>query len=134
MILYYLNICDEELSYENHEVLFAIGLFSSETKAKETAEYYLSGVSGFKDYKCHYNIVEKNVIGDPSATKFYMVCGWDENENYDAVNVIESEIYSDEEAATGKLSEMKKQHKRTEWTVDFYIVDECLWKEGFVRA
>ena len=131
--MFQLVFCDKELSYEDHREMFCIGIFSSFDKAKETAEDYLHHVEGFKDYDCYYEIIEKDLEGH-GGSEVFVVCGWDENEDMDEVNIIESHCFEQEDAARGHMLTMQQNYDRMRWSVSRYVVDQCLWKEGFVRV
>ena len=108
---------DMSLSYENYKEEFMIGLFSTFAKANQTAKHYQRNIQGFSDYPCDYLIIPKNVIGTTNnIRKVFMVEGWNVNENLDEIDIIESDCFTDENTA-----------KR-------YTIDECLWKDGFVRV
>ncbi|MDE7300415.1 MAG: hypothetical protein K2N94_16585 [Lachnospiraceae bacterium] len=137
--LYRLILGDDELAYENYREEFDIGVFSSREKAERIAAHYLKHVEGFKDYKCSYRIVEKklfageNDIGEP-CDEVYMVYGWNENENGDEVEIVESECFADEFAAKQAMAVMKEKYVRSEWSFCRYRVDEWKWTDGFVRV
>ncbi len=132
--LYQLVFCDNELSYEDHQEEFLIGIFSSLERAGETAELYLYHVTGFKDYNCSYRIEEKKVFGIPLHDKVYIFWGWNENQNMDEVDIIESDCYTQESEAKQKMINIQGIHLRTNWCIDQYTIDKCLWKDGFVRV
>lgn len=132
-VLYQLVFYDNELSYEDHREEFLIGIFSSIEKAEETVELYLYHVTGFRDYNCSYGIKEKKVFGKPLHDKVYIFWGWNENQNMDEVNIIESDCYTRKSEAKQKMINMQAIHYRTNWCIDQYTIDECLWKDGFVR-
>ena len=66
--------------------------------------------------------------------KVFMVEGWNVNENLDEIDIIESDCFTDENTAKQELLEMKQNNDRSEWTLNRYTIDECLWKDGFVRV
>lgn len=131
---FFLKICDKELSYSNHKCEFSIGIFSSYKNAEKTAKHYLKNVNGFKDYKCDYEIINKELVGDVQCDKVYIVIGWNENDSHDETDTVESDCYADRERAMKELEIMKQRYHRKEWSIDEYMVDKCLWKEGFIRA
>lgn len=132
--LYQLIFCDEELSYEEYKEEFTIGIFSSLDKARETAAYYASHIDGFKDYDCSYRIVEKKVSDSQTTGAVYIIFGWNENQNCDAIEIIESECFTQEEAAKQHSIELQERYGRSNWCIDKFTIDACLWKEGFVRV
>lgn len=126
---------DMSLSYENYKEGFMIGLFSTFAKANQTAKHYQRNVQGFSDYPCDYLISPKNVIGIiDNIQKVFMVEGWNVNENLDEIDIVESDCFTDENTAKQELLEMKQNNDRSEWTLNSYTIDECLWKDGFVRV
>lgn len=133
--IYNLMMIDEESSYDNHIEAFNIGFFSSYDKAVKTAKRYLAEVGGFKDYNVAYQITEKSVIGCSGSlsTDIYVIYGWNENDEFDTVDVIESNCYVNKNEAELKLNELKASYYRTEWCIDKYVIDECKWQEGFVK-
>ena len=136
-IVYNIVMIDLELSYDNHIEAFNIGFFSSRNKAEEIAKKYLAEVSGFKDYNVIYQIVEKYVIGSADGlmpSEVFIICGWNENDDLAAIDVIESNCYVIEQKAEQKLNELKSNYCRKEWCIDKYIIDECYWQEGFARV
>ena len=134
--IYNLIMIDKEASYDNHIEAFNIGFFSSYDKALKTAKRYLTEVGGFKDYNVAYQITEKSIIGytDSLSTDIYIICGWNENDELDAIDVIESNCYVNKNEAEQELKELKASYNRTEWCIDKYLIDECKWQEGFVKV
>lgn len=63
----------------------------------------------------------------------YIICGWNENDELDEIDVIESSCYVIKEEAEQKLNELKLSYNRKNWCINKYKIDECDWKEGFVR-
>ena len=51
----------------------------------------------------------------------------------DAIDVIESNCYVNKNEAEQKFNELKASYYRTEWCIDKYVIDECKWREGFVK-
>lgn len=133
--IYNLMMIDEESSYDNHIEAFNIGFFSSYVKAVKTARRYLTEVEGFKDCNVAYQITEKSIIGctDSLSTDIYVIYGWNENDELDAVDVIESNCYVNKNEAEQQLNELKASYYRKEWCIDKYTIDECKWLEGFVK-
>ena len=134
-IVYNLNLIDEESSYENHTEAFNIGFFSCCDLALQTAERYLREIAGFKDYRVSYQITEKRVIGcaDRLPASVYIVYGWNENDDLDEIDLIESDCYANKSEAEQRLREMKANQCREKWCIDQYIIDQCHWNEGFVK-
>ena len=134
-VVYNLNMIDMESSYDDHIEAFNIGFFSSRDKAEKTAKKYLTEVNGFKDYNVTYKITEKRVIGsDLMLSDLFVVYGWNENNELDEIDVIESSCYTIKQEAEQKLNELKSSCYRKEWCIDKYIIDECNWQEGFVKV
>ena len=135
-LVYNLTMVDEELSYDNHIEGFDIGFFSSYDKAEKTATKYLTEVDGFKDYNVTYQITEKRVIGytDNLSTGVFIIYGWNENDELDEIDIIESNCYVNKSEAEQELKELQASYCRKEWCIDKYIVDEGNWKGGFVRV
>lgn len=135
-IVYNLMMIDIGSSYGEHTEAFNIGFFSSRDKAENVAKKYLNNVKGFKDHNVTYQITEKLLIGyDDSImlSEIFIVYGWNENEDFDEINIIESDCYANKQNAEQKLNELKSKYSRKEWCIDKYIIDECNWKEGFVK-
>ena len=63
----------------------------------------------------------------------FVIYGWNENDEFDKVDIIESSCYAVKHEAEKKLNELKSNYCRKEWCIDKYIIDECNWKEGFVK-
>ncbi|MBR6103241.1 MAG: hypothetical protein IKP95_12500 [Ruminococcus sp.] len=94
-------------------------------------------MTGFKDYRVTCQIIEKPVIGASDGLTqldVFIVYGWNENDELDEVDVIESNCYSSMKEAEAQLNEMKKRSDRKEWCIDKYRIDECCWQEGFEKA
>ena len=135
-LVYSLRMVDKESSYDNHIEAFNIGFFSSYGKAERTAKRYLTEVEGFKDYNVIYQITEKRVIGytDNLSTGVFIIYGWNENDELDEIDVIESNCYVDRNEAEQELNSLKASYCRKEWCIDKYIIDESNWQDGFVRV
>lgn len=113
---------------------FFIGLFWTYDKAKEVELLYRKEVPGFKDYDCEAEITEVPIIGEATQiTCVYRFQGWNENEDFDEVDIIESDCYVDYVTAEKQYYEAKRKLQRKEWVLNRYIIEECDWKEGFVR-
>ncbi len=132
--LYRLVLYDDELSYDNFKEGFDIGIFSSYSKAEETKKYYLEQVEGFRDYHCSGRIIKKRVLGNRGSNKVYTIYGWNENENSDEIDIIESDCFVEEAMAEQEMKIMKEQYNRTEWALSEYQINRCKWNEGFVRV
>ncbi len=133
-MLYLLIITDTELCYDNYSEDFDIGLFKSEKEAKETAEYYLKNIAGFCEFPCTYKIVPKDVYGKLESDRVWIVQGWDTNEYFDEINIIESQCCTSKKQAELILSELQKTHKRSEWVIDAWTIGKKEWQEGFCRT
>lgn len=135
-MLYMLILTDLEMSYEGYSEDFTIGIFKTKEQAEETALYYLKNIKGFCDYPCTYRIIEKN-INCPETIKpdnVWIVQGWNKNENFDEIDIIESTCFLTETEANFELQKMRNTHLREEWTVNLWQVGKLDWCEGFVRA
>lgn len=133
-VVFKLVICDDEMSYEEYDEAFLIGVFLTRKKALDAAAYYLNFVDGFKDYECTCRIDVKNVNGEGMFNSVYQVIGWDINEYDDEINIIESDFFIERKDAVGELAEMKRRFDRAEWILEKYNIEELLWTDGFVRA
>ena len=136
IILYRLMITDIELSYEGYSCDFEIGVFTSAQEAVTTAEYYLSHISGFKDYPCKYRIDEKECIGNSTEGELkevWQAWGYNYNEKKDETELVESCYFTTEEVAEKELKILKAQFIRDEWGIDRYPIGQKCWMEGFVR-
>lgn len=130
MQLYKLSICD---TTADPPQMFLIGVFSSLEKSKEIAETMLKEVPGFQDYPCRYEIDEKSVEGS-EITKVCQIWGWDEDESFEPVRIIESGFYLNRAEAEAELRRLQEKYTRQEWCIDEYEIDEVHWKEGFVKV
>jgi hypothetical protein len=136
LILYLLTLTDTELSYGNHSEDFDIGLFATEQQAEDIARNYLQNVQGFCEFPCTYRIKQKAVLGsedDKTPVFVWMVQGWNTNEAFDEIDVIESDCFSTEAQAKNELAYLKHQYEREEWTITRWKIDERCWQEGFIR-
>lgn len=135
-MVYNLKMIDIDSSYDNYVDSFNIGFFSSRETAEKTAMRYLNEVTGFKDYNVTYQISEMCVIGSNDSSilsDLYIIYGWNENEELDEIDIIESDCYVMAEEAEQKLNELKASYCRKNWCIDKYIIDECNWQEGYVK-
>lgn len=136
--LFLLVLTDTELSCDDYSEDFCIGLFFSETEAKQVAAYYLENVQGFCEYPCTYRIEQKKIIGilpcmaDPTCV--WMVTGWNTNADFDEVDIVESDCYINELQAYRALEEMKAKYPRSEWAVNRWIIGKHEWEGGFNRS
>lgn len=95
----------------------------------------LREVSGFKDYPCRYEINEKNVAdGAGEIRKVNMIWGWDEDEFYNPIHIIESNLYRNHNKAKAGLRMLQEKYVRQEWCIDQYEIDDVHWKDGFVKV
>ena len=133
--LYHLVMADPEASYDDHVEEFGIGLFSTYEKAEETAKRYLTEVCGFRNDNVTYRITEKSVLGygDDPVPEAFMIYGWNENDDLDEIDVIESDCYATIQEAERQLKAMQEGSSRKEWCINRIVIDECDWQEGFVR-
>lgn len=63
----------------------------------------------------------------------WIVQGWNVNDNFDEIDILESECFLTEERAKAERKMMKETSARSEWNIDRLTVGECHWREGFVR-
>ena len=136
MILYLLLLTDPELSYEGYLEDFEIGIFLTEQQAQETAQYYLENIRGFCDFSCTYRIVKKEIVDNlnnriPEAV--WTVQGWNINEDFDEIDIVESACFVTQEHAKEELKRMQKLYQRTEWALGKSIIGDLQWRDGFVR-
>ncbi len=135
--IYNLVMIDVECSYSEHIEAFNVGFFSDRDQAESTAKKYLRDINGFKDYNVTYQILEKNIMGDNHSDhilEIFIIYGWNENENMDEIDIIESDCYLNEHDAENWLKKLQLCHVRKEWCIDKYIINECYCKDGFVRV
>ena len=89
---------------------FHIGLFRTKEEAEGARERYKREVAGFMEYECQGKIAEVPVIGSDGALHtVYRYAGWNENEDYDEIDIIESDCYVSLEQARAELERAKKQ-------------------------
>lgn len=131
MALYLLTIYDDELSYDECRQGFFIGTFSSAALAEQTAQEYLSGVPGFRDYLCSYNIVELPFSPD-DARECFLVEGWDENPQGDEIHIVLGGVFPKRPQALAAMQKLRPQ--RSHWCVNRYKIDCPEWREGFERG
>lgn len=114
---------------------FDIGLFASREDAEAVKARYCKEVMGFKDYDCDSQITEVSVVGnDPAPQQVYRYVGWNTDEYYDEVDVIESVCYISQSQAIMEMGKTEQQTPRQEWALNRYIVGQCAWQEGFTRS
>ena len=129
------NLLYSLMLFNERQEGFFIGLFESSEKARQVAEYYLSALPGFRDYPCTYEVTEKLVVGIiGQSQKVHMIWGWDEDAEGDETDVWSSACYADEQNAQQALEETRRSMNKQEWSLDTYLVGQCHWTEGFVRA
>ena len=113
---------------------FHIGLFTTYAEANETKIRYLQEVTGFKDYNCDAEITEVPVIGcSDRLQKVYRFMGWNENKDFDEIDIIQSGCYVDWNQAQVDYEKAQHQTPRQEWVLNCYNIGQCDWREGFVR-
>ena len=105
-------------------------------EAKKAELFYRKEVPGFKDYPCDAEITEVPVIGANGDTVncVYRYVGWNENADFDEVDIIESDCYVDYAEAETAFREAQKMLQRKEWAINRYIVGQCDWRAGFIRV
>lgn len=137
MSLYALILTDRELLYDNHSEDFFIGIFAERQQAEETAHYYLENVAGFNEYTCTYRVVPKEIkdsADDSIPLHVRIVQGWNVNDDWDEIDIVESECFLAKEHAEDEMRTMKKTVTRTEWNIDRWTVGQCEWNEGFEKV
>ena len=114
---------------------FHIGFFRNYDEAKMVEIVYRKEVLGFKDYPCDAEITEVPIIGPTNANfdSVYRYVGWNINEDYDEIDIIESHCYTDRAQAESDYKKTQLQFSRDEWALDLYKIGERHWQEGFVR-
>lgn len=135
-MLYFLLLTDIELSYEGYSEDFDIGCFYCRDEAERVAEYYKKNVKGFCDFPCTYRIIEKKIIGNKIDTlpeEVWTVQGWNENDYFDEIDIVESQCFLTEEQANAELQIMKELYQRKEWSICYYRIGKKGWKDGFIR-
>ncbi len=135
-MLYLLILTDPALSYDNYSEDFYIGFFLTEQQAQETAQFYLHNIRGFCDFPCTYRIVKKDIadnINNITPETIWMVQGWNINENFDEIDIVESSCFLIKEHAQEELQRMQNRYQRIEWVLDCSIIGNLGWREGFVR-
>ncbi len=132
---YCLILTDTELCED-----FRIGIFSDKTEAEKIAAYYLTNVCGFCEYPCTYRIEKKYIDVTDTADAsvkietVWTVQGWNVNEDYDEIAVIESNLYLTEKQAEQELHKMLKKYDRTEWAVNCWEIGKLHWTDGFCNS
>ena len=113
---------------------FHIGLFSSYEEAVTIATYYRNEVPGFKDYECRSEISPIPVVGVFAGEHFvYRYQGWNEDDNHDEIDIIESVCYLEYRQAEEDYRKAQIDYDRQEWTLNRYTIGQCYWQEGFDR-
>ncbi|MBQ2996030.1 MAG: hypothetical protein IJE22_02185 [Oscillibacter sp.] len=111
---------------------FHIGLFKSREEAKAIELRYRKEVAGFK--ACDAEITAVPVIGAYTDEAIvYRYVGWNENEDFDEVDLIESACYMDLTEAEADYKKAQSATPRQEWVLNRHTIGQCDWKEGFVR-
>ena len=135
-MLYSLIFTDTELYYDKYSEVFYIGTFKTEAEATKTAEHYIQNIQGFCDFPCTYRIVKKMILENLNSEKLekvWLVEGWNTNDNFDEIDIIESLFIVTNERANAELLMMKEKYKREEWNIDEHIIGKLNLKEGFIR-
>lgn len=114
---------------------FRVGLFRTYDEAKRVELLYRRAVPGFKEYACDSEIAEVPVIGETKEETdcVYRYVGWNENEDLDETDIIESDCYTDVGQAEKACETAQVQFARKAWTLNRCIIGQCNWREGFVR-
>lgn len=77
----------------------------------------------------------KNVIGETrESEKINKIWGWDEDEFYNPVRIIESDLFVDHSEAEINLHILQEKYIRQEWCIDQYIINEIHFRDGFVKV
>lgn len=66
--------------------------------------------------------------------KLYCYEGWNEDEDYNEVDIIKSDYYVSEEEAKSDYISAKNKYFRQNWCCNSYTIGECGWREGFERV
>ena len=114
---------------------FHIGFFRNYDEAKMVEIVYRKEVPGFKDYPCDAEITEVPIIGPTNGNldSVYRYVGWNINEDYDEIDIIESHCYTDRVQAESDYKKTQLQFPREEWALDLYRIGDRHWQEGFAR-
>ena len=119
-------------SNENDRGGFHIGLFRSPEEARAVELRYRKEVAGFKDHICEAEITAVPVRGIYSGEKcVYRYTGWNENKDFDAVDIVESDCYIDPAEAEADYKKAQSVSPRQEWALDHHVIGACDWQEGF---
>lgn len=114
---------------------FHIGLFRTYDEAKSVENHYRQEITGFRDYECDAEISEVPVIGDAmDVVCVYRYTGWNVNEEFDEVDIVDSDCYTDYAQAEKDYHEAQATLQREEWALNRHVIGQCDWKEGFVRC
>ncbi len=114
---------------------FHIGLFSSREEAVAVELHYRKEVTGFKDYDCDAEITEVPIIGScNTGFDVYRFEGWNRNEDFDEVDIIESNCYFDQSQAESDFKKAQSKTPRQEWAFNRHTIGQCDWQEGFIRC
>ncbi len=135
-MLYQLTLTDPALSYDGYSEDFLVGFFATGEEAAVTARRYLYTVPGFCDHLCTYRITPKAVrvpASDSIPAQIWVIQGWNYNQHADEVDLVESDCFPTEAAATAELTVLRVHHRRDEWVVTTWVVGHCAWGEGFRR-
>ncbi|MBQ7917099.1 MAG: hypothetical protein IJ315_10010 [Firmicutes bacterium] len=120
---------------EDYRESFHIGVFRSCEEAARVEAYYRKRILGFKDYDCDADIKKIPVMDGiiEGVQKVYRFVGWNENEEYDEVDIIESGCYISEELAQKEMQQVQRKMPRREWVLNGHVIGRCDWENGFVR-
>ena len=72
-------------------------------------------------------------INNITPETIWMVQGWNINENFDEIDIVESSCFLIKEHAQEELQRMQNRYQRIEWVLDYSIIGNLGWREGFVR-
>lgn len=131
-LLYYLVF----YTYPNgdYREQFGIGVFRTWEEAMSVEQRYRREVPGFRDYACESEIKPISVIGTGSGDRVYRFVDWNVNEDFDEVDILESDFYWDVEQADAAFQKMQKSNPREDMALERWVIGRCYWEDGFVRV
>ena len=108
-------------------------------RAEEVKSLYLKHIPGFNEYELSPKITEVIVEGGRNLKAGdSLICfqGWNENDNLDSYDVFNSVFYSKslEAQMMSDYNIIKNALHRQEWAVEEHLIDDCTWKDGFIRT
>ena len=111
---------------------FHIGIFGSSTEALHIANIYQKTKPGFMHYNCQIKLDEIIFNGNINENNYIYQCiGWNETDEIDEIDTIESDYYDNEMKAEIALDNLKNNYFRKEWVINKYKIGQCEWNEGF---